>query len=91
MRANPPCAQEMVALTGAHTLGRARRRNFGFSGRLSPQPDTFSNDYFVNLLAPQENVLRMPSDRILAGTPGARPASNSNDNNKPYLRGELIG
>eukprot|EP00976_Prorocentrum_cordatum_P049693 1002953-Prorocentrum_minimum.AAC.1 len=63
----------MVALTGAHTLGRARRGNFGFGGQLSPDPRTFSNDYFVNLLSPRNGVLRMPSDRILVGTAGATP------------------
>jgi hypothetical protein len=42
--------QEIVALSGAHALGRCHRRHSGFDGPWTHSPITFSNDYFKLLL-----------------------------------------
>jgi cytochrome c peroxidase len=38
--------QEIVALTGAHALGRCHPDRSGFEGPWSEQPTLFSNEYF---------------------------------------------
>ncbi|KAI9348435.1 peroxidase [Zopfochytrium polystomum] len=42
--------QEIVALAGAHALGRCHTDRSGFEGPWTRSPITFSNDYFKNLL-----------------------------------------
>lgn len=42
--------QEIVALSGAHTLGRCHTDRSGFDGPWSHSPLTFNNDYFVQLM-----------------------------------------
>lgn len=42
--------REIVALLGAHVLGRCHTDRSGFSGPWTNSPITFSNDYFVQLL-----------------------------------------
>lgn len=42
--------QEIVALSGAHTLGRCHTDRSGFSGPWTNAPTTFSNLYFTELL-----------------------------------------
>ena len=41
--------QEIVALSGAHTLGRCHTDRSGFSGPWTFSPTTFANRYFVEL------------------------------------------
>jgi len=41
--------QEIVALIGAHVLGRAHKNRSGFDGPWTNSPTTFSNDFFVQL------------------------------------------
>lgn len=41
--------QEIVALSGAHALGRCHTDRSGFSGPWTNAPTTFSNLYFVEL------------------------------------------
>ena len=41
---------EIVALSGAHALGRCHTDRSGFSGPWTNSPTAFSNDYFVQLL-----------------------------------------
>jgi hypothetical protein len=41
---------EIVALSGAHTLGRCHMTRSGFDGPWSTTPLTFNNDYFVQLM-----------------------------------------
>ena len=38
--------QEIVALAGAHALGRCHADRSGFDGPWTRSPTTFSNDYF---------------------------------------------
>jgi len=42
--------QEIVALAGAHALGRCHRSRSGFDGPWTRSPTTFSNEYFVQLV-----------------------------------------
>lgn len=42
--------QEIVALSGAHVLGRCHKDRSGFEGPWSNSPTMFSNDYFRLLL-----------------------------------------
>jgi len=42
--------QEIVALSGAHTLGRCHRHRSGFDGPWTTKPLVFDNEYFKNIL-----------------------------------------
>ena len=42
--------QEIVALSGAHTLGRCHKTRSGFDGPWTSNPLKFDNEYFKNLL-----------------------------------------
>jgi len=41
--------QEIVALVGAHALGRCHPTSSGWDGPWTRAPTTFSNEYFVQL------------------------------------------
>jgi L-ascorbate peroxidase len=59
-------ARDLVALSGAHTLGHTQRRPF------TSDPWVFSNDYFVKLLAESESTL-LGTDTALLRDPDLRP------------------
>mmetsp|Transcript_33862 Transcript_33862/g.101982 ORF Transcript_33862/g.101982 Transcript_33862/m.101982 type:complete len:728 (-) Transcript_33862:124-2307(-) len=42
--------KEIVALSGAHTLGRCHKTRSGFDGPWTSKPLVFDNEYFVNLM-----------------------------------------
>lgn len=42
--------KEIVALSGAHTLGRCHKTRSGFDGPWTSKPLVFDNEYFVNLI-----------------------------------------
>lgn len=58
--------RDLTALSGAHTLGRAHGRPF------TEDCFRFSNSYFVQLLAPREDLALLPSDRALLDDPACR-------------------
>jgi L-ascorbate peroxidase len=58
-------ARDLVALSGAHTLGHTQRRPF------TPDPWVFSNSYFVLLLAESNGAL-ITSDQALLHDPELR-------------------
>lgn len=61
---------EIVALSGAHTLGRANKHKEGdWHGFWTHTPTLFNSDYFVNLLVKDPKLLRLPTDKALVTDP----------------------
>nr|ACI15209.1 peroxisomal ascorbate peroxidase [Salicornia brachiata] len=66
--------KDIVALSGAHTLGRAHPDRSGFDGPWTQEPLTFDNSYFVELLKGEsEGLLQLPTDKALVEDPAFRP------------------
>eukprot|EP00271_Cylindrocystis_brebissonii_P014331 TRINITY_DN35653_c0_g1_i1.p1 TRINITY_DN35653_c0_g1~~TRINITY_DN35653_c0_g1_i1.p1 ORF type:complete len:304 (-),score=52.54 TRINITY_DN35653_c0_g1_i1:426-1337(-) len=66
--------QEIVALSGSHTLGRAHKERSGFEGQWTRNPLRFDNSYFQELLrGDSEGLLKMPTDKALVEDPSFRP------------------
>ncbi|KAL1520688.1 hypothetical protein AB1Y20_022257 [Prymnesium parvum] len=74
--------REIVALAGAHTLGRCHPQYSGFSGPWTADPLSFDNQYYRDLLAKHwtrngdvyvssalDDVLMLPSDIQIASDP----------------------
>ncbi|RZC66725.1 hypothetical protein C5167_010412 [Papaver somniferum] len=58
--------QDIVALSGGHTLGRAHIERSGFDGPWTKEPLKFDNSYFVELLKEDtEGLLKLPTDKAL--------------------------
>ena len=65
---------EMVALIGAHTLGKAHGAvTSGFYGPWTPRPNTWSNDFFVDMLKPWTAALN-PSNLLQFQRPRETPS-----------------
>ncbi|KAK9941599.1 hypothetical protein M0R45_007301 [Rubus argutus] len=65
--------KDIVALSGAHTLGRAHPERSGFDGPWTQEPLKFDNSYFVELLKGEsEGLLKLPSDTALLDDPEFR-------------------
>lgn len=65
--------KEIVALSGAHTLGRAHPERSGFDGAWTEQPLKFDNSYFLELLKGEsEGLLQLPTDKCLLEDPSFR-------------------
>ncbi|XP_022135825.1 L-ascorbate peroxidase 3 [Momordica charantia] len=65
--------KDIVALSGAHTLGRAHPERSGFDGPWTEDPLKFDNSYFVELLKGEyEGLLKLPTDKALLEDPEFR-------------------
>lgn len=65
--------KDIVALSGAHTLGRAHPERSGFAGAWTEEPLKFDNSYFVELLKGEsEGLLKLPTDKALMEDPEFR-------------------
>ncbi|KAJ8631596.1 hypothetical protein MRB53_024919 [Persea americana] len=76
--------KDIVALSGGHTLGKARLERSGFEGVWSKEPLKFGNSYFVELLkgekeisdkkkeGQKEGLLKLPTDKALLEDPEFR-------------------
>ncbi|KAL9264526.1 L-ascorbate peroxidase, cytosolic-like protein [Drosera capensis] len=59
--------QDIVALSGGHTLGRCHKERSGFEGAWTPNPLVFDNSYFKILLKgeTEDGLILLPSDKAL--------------------------
>nr|ACL81497.1 ascorbate peroxidase [Ginkgo biloba] len=58
--------KDIVALSGAHTLGRCHKERSGFEGPWTANPLIFDNSYFTELVTGEkEGLLQLPSDKAL--------------------------
>lgn len=66
--------QEVVALSGSHTLGKAHKERSGFEGNWTNNPYVFDNAYYKELLKNEAaGLLKLPSDTALVEDPAFRP------------------
>ncbi|CAK8576136.1 unnamed protein product [Lathyrus sativus] len=66
--------QDIVALSGGHTIGAAHKERSGFEGPWTSNPLIFDNSYFTELLTGEKDgLLQLPSDKALLTDSVFRP------------------
>ncbi|XP_058093424.1 L-ascorbate peroxidase, cytosolic-like [Magnolia sinica] len=66
--------QDIVALSGGHTLGRCHKECYGFEGAWTTDSLIFDNTYFIeHLSGEKEGLLQLPTDKALLSDPVFRP------------------
>ncbi|GKF66176.1 ascorbate peroxidase homolog3, partial [Tanacetum coccineum] len=66
--------QDIVALSGGHTLGSCHKDKSGVEGSWTRNPLVFDNSYYKELLAGETaGLLKLPSDKALLADPIFRP------------------
>ncbi|GJT95587.1 L-ascorbate peroxidase, cytosolic [Tanacetum coccineum] len=66
--------QDIVALSGGHTLGSGHKDKSGVEGSWTRNPLVFDNSYYKELLAGETaGLLKLPSDKALLADPIFRP------------------
>ncbi|KAD6119851.1 hypothetical protein R6Q59_025875 [Mikania micrantha] len=66
--------QDIVALSGGHTLGATHKDRSGFDGPWTFNPMVFDNSYFKELIAGEkQGLVQLPSDKTLLTDPVFRP------------------
>ncbi|GJR35385.1 retrotransposon protein, putative, ty1-copia subclass [Tanacetum coccineum] len=66
--------QDIVALSGGHTLGSGHKDKSGFEGSWTSNPLVFDNSYYKELLAGERaRFLKLPSNKALLTDPIFRP------------------
>ncbi|XP_074312093.1 L-ascorbate peroxidase 2, cytosolic-like isoform X2 [Silene latifolia] len=66
--------KDIVALSGAHTLGRCHKERSGFEGAWTKNPLVFDNSYFKELISGEKDgLIQLPSDKALLDDPAFRP------------------
>ncbi|KAK8967049.1 putative L-ascorbate peroxidase 4 [Platanthera guangdongensis] len=66
--------KDIVVLSGAHTLGKARSERSGFDGAWTKEPLKFDNFYFIELLKGESSgLLKLPTDKALVEDPAFLP------------------
>lgn len=66
--------QDIVVLSGGHTLGRCHKERSGFDGPWTKNPLIFDNSYFTELLSGEKDgLLQLPTDKCLLDDPVFRP------------------
>eukprot|EP00937_MAST-01D_sp_MAST-1D-sp2_P007487 g7487.t1 len=97
--------REIVALSGAHTLGRCHVSRSGFDGPWTSNPLKFDNEYFVNLLEKKWHtrewdgneqyedekgeLMMLPTDIALTTDPAFRPVVEEYAKDEALFRREF--